>query len=399
MVILRELHHRKLYFLLKLVGRHNRNFLASVVHMLRTSSLAISLFRFRYKKARVLMSLDLHTSLSRDLINPLESLGIKLDRWSISASSYLFNEPNLRVSYIRGQNWKDLNSERISKFLKRYHAALRSYSGFVVSYTFSFLEVFQPLNKPILAINATRFESPFTFDESRFLQLNASIQQLDRVGNLVIISNNIGDKDYLKLLTGIDSDHIPNLCDYVDRHSPAGLPWVIHSKNPHLGAQIVAEVNNVVIQEIEFPDGFNHDEFAKYAGVILIPYNISTMRLFELTTAGFPVRIPSDRLLKEWASLPGVLSELSWVQVFQGNCPEWLLNTPADPNWVDFTEWWLERADWNDSFYFPNVSRFDSIEELKLPPKPFTFESIANRNHAITELWKNKLSFFLEKIE
>jgi hypothetical protein len=122
------------------------------------------------------------------------------------------------------------------------------------------------------------------------------------------------------------------------------------------------------------------------------------MRLFELTTAGFPVRIPSDRLLKEWASLPGVLSELSWTQVFNVDCPEWLLESPADPKWEGFLDWWLERADWNDSFYFPNVTRFDSIEELKYPPAEFSLLDIELRNKQIKKMWDEVVSVFAKKL-
>jgi hypothetical protein len=380
----------------KVLSVKSKDLIYSLVHSIRTSFL---LYLVRRKlKAKTLMSLDLHTSVSRDTIAPLSSYGISLDRWTISASSHLFGEPNLRTAQIRGDNWRTIDKSMIKRFLKRYRLALSRYSGFLVSYTFSFLQIFESLNKPILAVNATRYESPYTLKKEQYLSLNESIQRLNRSGHLTIVSNNLGDKDYLKLLTGVDSSFVPNLCDYVTTHKPDGLPWIVHSRNRTLSNQIASQITNAVTQEFAFPLGFTHEAFSKHAGVILIPYNISTMRLFELTTAGFPVRIPSDRLLKEWASLPGVLSELSWTQVFNVDCPEWLLESPADPKWEGFLDWWLERADWNDSFYFPNVTRFDSIEELKYPPAEFSLLDIELRNKQIKKMWDEVVSVFAKKL-
>jgi hypothetical protein len=381
----------------RVLVRKRKDLLHSLLHSIRTSFLLY--FVKKKLKTKTLMSLDLHTSVSRDTIAPLSAHGINLDRWTISASSHLFGEPNLRTSQIRGDNWRTIDKSVISRFLKRYRLALNRYSGFLVSYTFSFLQIFEGLDKPILAVNATRYESPYTLKKEQFLSLNESIQRLDRSDRLTIVSNNLGDKDYLKLLTGVDSLYIPNLCDYVTKHNPDDLPWIIHSRNSVLSNQISSQITCAVTQEFAFPLGFSHEAFSKYAGVILIPYNISTMRLFELTTAGFPVRIPSDRLLKKWASLPGVLSELSWLQVFDEDCPEWLLQSPADPKWEGFLDWWLERADWNDPFFFPNVTRFDSIEELNFPPADFSLQDIELRNRQIVKMWDEAVSLFAMKLK
>ena len=386
----------KISIVMKVASIKTRNLVSSFLHSLRTNSF-FCIARRRFKTP-TLMSLDLHTSVSRDLIEPLRACSIELDRWTISASSHLFHEANLRTAHIRGSNWRMLNPDVVAKFQARYKDSLRNYMGFVVTYTFSFLQIFDSLQKPILAVNATRYESPYSLQQDRFDSLNQTIQKLDQLDLLTVVSNNLGDKDYLKILANIESVYIPNLCDYVPKHNPQDRPWIIQSRNPELANLIASQVANSITQENAFPIGFTHQEFSKHVGVILIPYNISTMRLFELTTAGFPVRIPSDRLLKEWAVHPGVLSELSWLQVFDAECPPWLQNTPADPYWVDFLEWWLARADWNNRFYFPNVTRFDSISELNSAPTPFSQKEIEIRNQEIRAKWAAVTSSFAGKI-
>jgi hypothetical protein len=206
--------------------------------------------------------------------------------------------------------------------------------------------------------------------------LNKKLEELSESGLLSIISNNAGDRDYLKWFTGIDSKHIPSLCSYSAEHSPVFDTWLILSRNLSLGKEISQNTRNARTVEEVFPGGYSHEDFAKYAGVILVPYNISTMRLFELSTSGMPVRIPSDRLLKEWSHLPGVLSELSWVQVLDEKCPTWLKDSPADPEWSEFLDWWLKRADWKFREFFPNTSIFDSFDDLNISPPEFALDSV-----------------------
>jgi hypothetical protein len=69
-----------------------------------------------------------------------------------------------------------------------------------------------------------------------------------------------------------------------------------------------------------------------------------------------------------------------------------------DPLWKNFYEWWLERADWNLTEFFPNITRFDSLEELREEPKPFNPKTIYERNLKIQELWKNCLSKYADTL-
>jgi len=345
-----------------------------------------------------IFTLDLHTSIVRDLRESLETNQILVERFSISGSSYLFNDPNLRIPFISGKNWRMIENDKIRGFQRLFHATLDKARCFLVTYTFSFVLIFENLGKPILAVNATRYESPFTLDEDRFRDLNAKLKDLSTSGLLSVISNNAGDRDYLNWFTGIDSKHIPSLCSYSAKHAPSIETWLILCRNLDLGKKIAQYTSNARTIEEVFPRGYSHEDFAKYAGVILVPYNISTMRLFELSTSGMPVRIPSDELLRQWSCLPGVLSELSWVQVLNAECPSWLKDTPADPDWSDFLDWWLERADWKFKTFFPNVSIFDSLDELNFAPPQFTLDSVNQRNNTIRRLTDEAIKDFKKLI-
>ncbi len=343
-----------------------------------------------------IFALDLHTSVSRDISASLNSAGFFLNRWSITPAAKLFREPNLRISYINARSWKSLDDTKIRKFNTRYFNFLKNQDAFLVSYTFSLVELFAAYRKPILAINATRYESPYTFARQKFEDLNLLLRETHDDGRLHVVSNNVADKDYLKEITGLDSIHIPSLCDYTSPMAPKNNKWVILCRNKQITRKITSLDYRFHSQEDLYPTGYSFKEFAENRGVILIPYNVSTMRLFELTTAGFPILIPTNRLLKKWAKFPGVMSEISYVQLSNQPCPGWLKNTPADPDWVNFLDWWLERADWHNKDIFPNITLFDSLEELQsMPEIPIPNKDLINhRNNLINQRWFEYLSSF-----
>jgi hypothetical protein len=331
----------------------------------------------------------------RDFASLLSVFNVSLNRWSITPSSHFFKEPNFRIKHINSGTWTKLDSSLINNFQKTYSNFLIKQDGFILSHTLSFINVFKKYNLPILGINSTRYESPFTFNYSSFLKLNLTLRNYS---NLWLISNNIGDRDYLKHFTDIDSRYVPSLCNYTVQNKPENEIWLIQCRNHDLAEQI--SINNPNLKSIHemWPKGYNYKQLSTVKGIVLLPYNISTMQMFELTTAGFPIRIPSDRLLLELNSVPGILSELSYAQVYQRDVLDMNLNSPMDPRWNNFFNWWLERADWNNTDFFPNITRFDTFEELALEPKPFKIEAIYDRNIRITEMWKKNLENFTKSL-
>lgn len=363
----------------------SRNIIGVMAVEILDNNLLSNVILKKRKLKKHVFALDLHTSVTRDVSSSLKKSGFRLRRWSISSSSYLYKEPNLKLKFINSRNWKDLNPLVIQSFKDHYKYFLEQIDSFIVSHSFSLLRIFSDFEKPILAINSTRYESPYTLNEIDFHNLNKLISDLDKSDLLTVISNNKGDRDYLEYFTGLKSQYIPSLCEYIPEIEGINGKWVVVSRNPDLAKHIASYGSNLHSQFDLYPNGFSHAEFARNKGVVYIPYNISTMRLFELATAGFPIRIPTDRLLMEWIHTPGVLDELSWIQVSGSSCPTWLRDTPADPEWINFFAWWLLRADWHNSKYFPNVKLFDSLDELAFEPE-LKFD-MTIRNQDLRKAW------------
>ena len=224
------------------------------------------------KDKKFVFTLDLHTSVVRDFTSPLTIFNVVLNRWSITPSAHLFKEPNLRIKHINQATWKKLDMSLINNFQKTYSKFLIKQDGFIMSHSLSFIDVFKKYNRPILGINSTRYESPFTFNYSLFLNLNSSLRNYS---NLWLISNNIGDRDYLKHFTDIDSRYVPSLCNYTVRNKPENEIWIVESRNKDLARQISTVNPNFKSVHEMWPNGYSYKQLSTVKGIVLFPYNIN----------------------------------------------------------------------------------------------------------------------------
>jgi hypothetical protein len=106
------------------------------------------------------------------------------------------------------------------------------------------------------------------------------------------------------------------------------------------------------------PEGY----LDNYTAVIHIPYNISTMSMFQHVRANIPIWVPTKRLLKELWLDPKEPNELSWCNFVPGS--ESNASTMDTVKRQDVLDKWLEYADFYKADVLPLVYQFDSIEEL-----------------------------------
>jgi hypothetical protein len=147
-------------------------------------------------------------------------------------------------------------------------------------------------------------------------------------------------------------------------------------------------------------------DFKNIKEVFVVPYNISTMTLFEMATAGIPVAIPSRSFMHELRSkYSGVLSELSFLQVNRESIGTSHLNTPNDYTSPDFYDWWLDRADFYNLSLMPNVRFVGSVDELSQVSTRDIFENqesydevINVRNNRLISQRDNFLKTFLNSL-
>jgi len=345
----------------------------------------------------VLFNLDLHISVMRDLHQEMIKQKIGSVQWSISGSNrfvrpiYKISDP---VEILNSETWSGLDSELISRFEDRYSAFLRKFDGFVVTHTPAFSQLYRSFDKPILVINSTRYEAPYTDKPSAWNELDSYLADSVQKRKMLLVSNNRGDADYLHFKTGISSEVVPSFCDYTRLNwSPGGKYKIVIARSVEVELLIEKITGGewVGIRKV-LGDNYNWKQYLDVKEIFYVPYNISTMSLFELATAGVPVTVPSRNLLKQMAlNYSGVLSELSYFQIRSLGTQGLSIEDPNNYSSSLFYDWWLDRADFYDTKLMPNVHIIEEIEELnwksseELSPQPFNKTLLAIRNRGLGE--------------
>ena len=313
-----------------------------------------------------LFNLDLHISVIKDVEYILKTLfpgKVSITNWSISGHNFVFGNSNVRVDIVNQDTWERIDRNMIEQFYQRYKSELDTYDGFIVTHTPVFCLLFEKFNKPILCINSCRYDNPFCKlnNKDMFHYLNESLRRMVLEKKiLTIVSNNLGDQDYLKLGTGLDSIYIPSLCMYTNEtHNPKGNV-LNYSRHVNFPFPFIKTMN-------QMPLNYKWSDLYQHNAIIHVPYEVSTMSVFEQFSAGIPLIMPS----KEFFLRNYRYSNHDHYWKSQ-NVPDSLRVTMSD-------SWWIERADFYNEMA-SEITFFNSLEELssiikeakyKLPNKKF----------------------------
>jgi len=303
-----------------------------------------------------------------DLADDFKNLDVDLVNWSISGSNRytrkLFKFPD-PVSGVNSNTWTNLSSDTINEFMDSYSSELKFFDGFVVTHTPAFSQIFESLGKPQLIVNSTRYEAPFTNNPIGWKTLNQSLQKQVARGQSTIWSNNYGDRDYLKYFTGLESDWVPSFCSYTNYVWPGtGKQTLVMARSEELQEEMFHISNGTLIPFRKFlGKSYRWADFNQVSEIFVIPYNISTMSLFEFATSGIPIAVPGRKLMKELIDeYPGILTELSYFQVRDIDTSSLNHDNPNNCNSDGFLDWWLDRADFYNLNLMPNIRIIENLD-------------------------------------
>jgi len=316
------------------------------------------------KKLRF-FNLDLHISVIADVKKIFESFGHEVVDWSISGHTWVFNKKPSRVDIVNQYTWYYLDQQMCEAFYERYKDFLEQFDGFIVTYNATFALLYQRLNKPIIIVNPTRYENPFTLYPHKWNWINYYLMEGVSSGKITIVSNNKGDQEYLKYYTNIDSTHIPSLCNYTQATYTGKQKGFISRTGCWQKMNNKLQIG--LIQNNALSEPYTWQDLYDFQGIIHVPYQVSTMSIFEQYTANVPLFFPTKRFLKDlFFNCPesGAFAQLSFFQHFQVNLPEVPgdFNNLSDPAVIDR---WIELADFYDEENMPYIIYFDSFQELE----------------------------------
>lgn len=352
-------------------------------------------------------NLDCHISVIADLKNIFQNLGHSIDSKSISGHNWIFGKRPDEIKVINSKNWWFLDDRLINEFYQIYKDELSKYDGFVLTYPPSFSMLFEKFNKPIIIQIPIRYEVPFHDNQSKWNNFNDFLRKnIDR--NIIFpVANSLYDKKYFEYFVQRDCDYIPNICEYTDsQYEPISKKFLYSSKyDVNIGTEFF---NKKMLGKYDW------QQLANFKGIVLIPYNCSIMSIFEHYTANIPLFVPSlEFMLKlfETHKEDGVLSELTWNQVFKTPSGSILFKTlkDDDPNNYENLENmknWISLSDFYNQEWMPYITYFNSFEDLKEKINEIDLFSISQkmqkfnfqRKSLILDKWKNLLEKLPTKI-
>lgn len=337
-----------------------------------------------------LFNLDLHISVIADVKEILERLfpgELTVDSWCISGHTWVFKKPPAAVEIIRPETWTRLNDAMIEAFVARYKSLLSAYDGFIITHTPVFCRLFESFQKPMILVNSCRYDQPYCFPgvagtayaRDGRAKLNACLARLAAAGRLVAISNNRADQDYLRAGAGIASLHLPSLCLYTgvvhDPVAAAGRPMTIACTHRDCIPAWLPLAPRP-------PSPYAWDDLMQRRGLVYIPYEVSTMSLYEHYSSGVPLFFPTKAFYRSLIlANKAVMASFNSGNYDTRHLPE---TTALD--------WWLDRCDFYDPEWMPGIHYFDSWEDLaRRIAEPITVsqkDAIASRRARIEAEWR-----------
>lgn len=299
-------------------------------------------------------NLDLHISVIADIKDIFKSISdIEIINWSCSSHSWVFNERPNTVNIINGKTWESIDLTMVSKFQAEYDSFLSEFDGFIVGHPNVFTFLYEKYNKPVLVVNSCRYDMPFCFNGnmSMIKELNDCFRRLQQNNLLYFVSNNKADNAYFRMANpDIHTRIIPSLCLYTNmRWDPNAFheKFLLYSGNIPIPHPSIISRNAI--------GRFTWESLMNFRGIIHLPYEASTMSMFEHISSGIPLFFPSKAFLKDlWQSRRAHFQCNYWKDIGKKAVPSYLEET----NHYDF---WIHRADIYD---LCGVYYFDSFEDL-----------------------------------
>ena len=316
--------------------------------------------------------MDVHISVIEDFKSIFPELEI-VD-WCLSGHAWAMKRTQDVPNHIHAGSWMTINPRMIRNFQNEYGDFLQTFDFFIVGYASCFAMVYEKYNKPIVMLNAVRYDVPFcwTKDIPMLEAYKQCLRRMDANGRLTIVSNNRPDHLYTLKGLGLKSQILPSLCLYAGiRYNPTRPEFLMYSDWNHEHRLLAKR-----------PKKFEWKDIGSYRGIVHIPYEATaTMSMFEQFAGGMPLFLPSMRLWK-------TLIEVQSVNKY------WGAYTPRDLREFASTDYWLSISDIYEALASPNTHVFDTVEELDSMLESFVYvpEDKTSYIEGVKDSWRKVMS-------
>jgi len=264
-------------------------------------------------------------------------------------------------------------------------------------------ELYEPFNKSLIIIATNRYYITRQMKE-RWTTWNKNLLRYASDPRNVIAANNRYDVEMIRYFTGIEAELIPSFAEYTrTTYHPSRKGFLLSKRRVDeqfeglfLG-QFKEACKNLnrslpIPELIRIKDRYRmykYADLAAHQGIIHLPYQVSTMSIFEQYRMNIPLFFPSKELLLKWSIERWVVRErtLPWLEqdprpyTFPPHSSQHHVPSPNDNNDAEAMRYWLQFADF---YTLPHITYFNSTEHLALILQTLTADDLK------TISWKMK---------
>lgn len=310
-------------------------------------------------------NLGRHISLSCDFIDIIKKMGHEIDVETQSHHSFIVGMKRAEIPLI-----EDINSIMKSSigedFFKEYGSKLSQYDSYIVDYPPSYSILFEKFNKPVIVYIAIRYEYPFSLHKDKWEQFNEYLIKGVDTGKIILCANSRYDQEYTKGFLNRPVEYIPNLCSYtMCKYTYNNGPFLYSSK------EHIPEIpSHVKWRERDLSSFYTWQHlYGNFRAIIIIPYQVSTMSIFEHYTANMPMLFPTKDFLKKLYKSNIALKEMHWNRYLKGKSKSIVPFTgfcdPNDYEDIESVSYWVNFADYYNEEWFPHIVYFESYSHLE----------------------------------
>lgn len=347
-------------------------------------------------------SSDFHISPIHDLKAVLGGLGQDVVDKSLSGHCHLTKTCAKGLKVITKQN--GINLGKCPNRLRRefYDAykddpEMATVDAFVCQHAAGLCEVFMAFGRPLVVVASTRYEIG-RHDPKRWKAWSANLRRIAADPRNIVAANNLYDARYIEYFTGLRVPVYENWCGYAAASAAKrpNLPVLVGPGGRDPPAPLVQKLKRLVPGAVKtikeaYPGRFEYAQLARHPALVLIPYQVSVMSLFEYYRMCLPLFVPTKELLWSWHRRFALLKERTWFGVHgkprrasplprHGNATldlfdhdpnddlgdaaalAWHKNPAYDSRGTD--TYATARLELSDFYAWPHITTFESIDAL-----------------------------------
>lgn len=340
----------------------------------------------------VIWNNDLHSSPIEDLKHFLSPLGVEVIHFAMDSRCQRYFQTDCRssneIKILNRDNILDMNDDVIQKFYEAYKddPIMKSVDAFVCFHPPAICELFLPFNRSILVVASTRYAGARP-EAQRWTLWNQRLSTLAELPRHLVAANNKYDVEYMQYYSGIKAELLPSFCSYTNAtYQPSFNAFLLYAgrypqtkhaqyfEKEWTEACALKNCSGLNVSHVGRAFGASHSfqQLASYKGIIHIPYQVSTMSLFEQYRMGIPLFFPSLDLLSELDHTYDFVNERNCKDFRRCYADDVIASVPPHPSQAELPDphnksslhavkYWLQ---FSDFYQWPHITYFDSVSDL-----------------------------------